>query len=135
MVADFSMPLTISKTFLSQSVKKLIDNGDLMYHKKGKMTGREFLQFFGSEVCRKIYEEIWVSRLIKDVESEASLLAVIDDCRYPNEAEAIQNAGFDIDRKQIKLTDDSIKELGSYEATVKVYKDSTATVKFEVVAE
>ena len=50
-------------------------------------------------------------------------------------AEAIQNAGFDIDRKQIKLTDDSIKELGSYEATVKVYKDSTATVKFEVVAE
>lgn len=50
-------------------------------------------------------------------------------------AEAIQNAGFDIDRKQIKLTDDSIKELGSYEATVKVHKDSTATVKFEVVAE
>jgi ribosome-binding protein aMBF1 (putative translation factor) len=77
-----------------------------MYHKNGKMTGREFLQFFGSEICRRIYEEIWVSRLIKDVESEGSLLAVIDDCRYPNEAEAIQNAG----GKVIRLTRSNYKD-------------------------
>ena len=70
------------------------------------MTGREFMQFFGSEICRKIYEEIWVSRLIKDVESEGSLLAVIDDCRYPNEAEAIQNAG----GKVVRLTRSNYKD-------------------------
>lgn len=97
-----SMPGIIScpKMAKNPQIKKLIDDGTFMYHKKGKMTGREFLQFFGSEVCRKIYEEIWVSRLVKDVESEGSLLAVVDDCRYPNEAEAIQNAG----GKVIKLT-------------------------------
>jgi large subunit ribosomal protein L9 len=50
-------------------------------------------------------------------------------------AEAIQNAGYDVDRKQIKLSNETIKELGSYEATVKVYKGSVATVNFEVVAE
>lgn len=50
-------------------------------------------------------------------------------------AEAIQNAGYDVERKNIKLSNETIKELGSYEATVKVYKDSVATVKFEVVAE
>ena len=50
-------------------------------------------------------------------------------------AEAIQAAGYDIERKQIKLSDDTIKELGTYEATVKVHKDAVATVKFEVVAE
>ena len=50
-------------------------------------------------------------------------------------AEAIQAAGYDVDRKQIKLSSDTIKELGTYEATVKVYKDSVATVKFEVVSE
>ena len=50
-------------------------------------------------------------------------------------AEAIQAAGYDIERKQIKLSSDAIKELGSYEATVKVYKDVVATVKFEVIAE
>lgn len=97
-----SMPgvVTCPKAAKNLQVRKLIDSGVLTYHKKGKMTGREFLQFFGSEVCRRIYEEIWVSRLIKDVESEGSLLAVIDDCRYPNEAEAIQNAG----GKVVKLT-------------------------------
>ena len=50
-------------------------------------------------------------------------------------AEAIQNAGYEVERKNIKLSNETIKELGSYEATVKVYKGSVATVKFEVVAE
>ena len=50
-------------------------------------------------------------------------------------AEAIQAAGYDIDKKQIKLSNESIKELGTYEATVKVHKDAIATVKFDVVAE
>tara|TARA_B110000444_G_C18807506_1_gene580771 strand:- start:1351 stop:1797 length:447 start_codon:yes stop_codon:yes gene_type:complete len=50
-------------------------------------------------------------------------------------AEAIQAAGYDVERKHIKLTSDTIKELGSYEATVRVHKDAVATVKFDVVAE
>ena len=50
-------------------------------------------------------------------------------------AEAIQGAGYDIDRKQISLAEDSIKELGSYEATVKLHKEVVVTVNFEVVAE
>ena len=50
-------------------------------------------------------------------------------------ADAIQAAGYDVDRKQISLADDTIKELGAYECTVKLHKDVTVTVKFEVVAE
>jgi len=50
-------------------------------------------------------------------------------------ADAIQDAGYDIERKQIHLADDTIKELGSYEATVKLHKEVTVTVKFDVVAE
>jgi large subunit ribosomal protein L9 len=50
-------------------------------------------------------------------------------------ADAIQSAGYDIERKQIHLADDTIKELGSYEATVKLHKEVTVTVKFDVVAE
>ena len=50
-------------------------------------------------------------------------------------AEAIQAAGYDIEKKQIKLSNEAIKELGTYEATVKIHKDAVATVKFEVVAE
>ena len=103
-----SMPgvVTCPKSAKTPEVKKLISKGVLIYHKPGKMTGREFLQFFGSEVCRKIYEEIWVARLVKDVESEGSLLAVIDDCRYPNESDAVKDSG----GKVIKLTRSNHKD-------------------------
>lgn len=50
-------------------------------------------------------------------------------------AEAIQAAGHSIERKQIQLGDDSIKELGSYEATIKLHKDVVVTVAFDVVAD
>jgi large subunit ribosomal protein L9 len=50
-------------------------------------------------------------------------------------AEALQRAGLDIDRKQIALVDEHIKELGAYEAKVKLHREVTAIVKFNVVAE
>jgi large subunit ribosomal protein L9 len=50
-------------------------------------------------------------------------------------SDAIQAAGYDVERKQISLAEDTIKELGSYEATVKLHKDVVVTVKFDVVAE
>ncbi|MDZ4823516.1 MAG: 50S ribosomal protein L9 [Flavobacteriales bacterium] len=50
-------------------------------------------------------------------------------------AEALAKAGHVIDRKSISLIDDHIKMLGNYEAKVKLHKDITAIVKFEVVAE
>ena len=49
-------------------------------------------------------------------------------------AESLKEKGHEIDRKKINV-DDSIKELGSYTATVKLYKDIKAEVKFEVVSE
>lgn len=50
-------------------------------------------------------------------------------------AEALAKAGFEIDRKDIALSDDTIKELGEYEATVKLHKEVNQVVKFEVVSE
>lgn len=50
-------------------------------------------------------------------------------------AEALQAAGFQIDRKSISISDEHIKTLGAYEAKVKLHKEVTAVVKFEVVAE
>jgi len=61
--------------------------------KKGPMTVREFLQFFGTDVCRRMHPSIWVDRCINDIKNEQPMLAVIDDCRFPNEIEAIQEIG------------------------------------------
>jgi len=48
-------------------------------------------------------------------------------------ANALKEKGFDVDRRKI-VTDD-IKELGTLAATVNLFKDISATVNLEVVAE
>jgi len=50
-------------------------------------------------------------------------------------SEALLKEGFNIDRKSISLSDEHIKMLGAYEAKIKLHKEVSAMVKFEVVAE
>ncbi len=50
-------------------------------------------------------------------------------------AEAIEKAGFQVDRRSIKIKDEPIKNIGVYEADVKFHKEVTATIKFEIVGE
>ena len=61
--------------------------------KRGPMTAREFLQFLGTDVMRKMYEPIWVKYCIDSIQSEESLIATIDDVRFLNELEAVQKVG------------------------------------------
>jgi len=49
-------------------------------------------------------------------------------------ADAFEKAGFTVDRKVIVLKD-PIKEIGSYHATLKLHKEVTVEVAFEVIAE
>ncbi len=49
-------------------------------------------------------------------------------------ADAFEKAGFAVDRKVIVLKE-PVKEIGSYEATLKLHKEVTVEVAFEVVAE
>ena len=50
-------------------------------------------------------------------------------------AEALTKAGYAVERKNIEINDDTIKQLGTYSAKVRLYKDIAATVNFEVVAD
>lgn len=50
-------------------------------------------------------------------------------------AEAINKKGFDIDRKKIKIKGDTVKEVGSYTAEIKLFKDVVVELDFEVVGE
>ena len=49
-------------------------------------------------------------------------------------ADAFEKAGYTVDRKVIVLKD-AVKEVGSYTATLKLHKEVTIDVAFEVVAE
>ncbi len=50
-------------------------------------------------------------------------------------AEALKLAGFDIERKNIELSENAIKQVGTYQAKIYLFKEISATVSFEVVAE
>lgn len=49
-------------------------------------------------------------------------------------AEALEKLGHNVDRKIIFIKD-SVKELGKYKATVKLHKEVSVEIPFEVVAE
>jgi hypothetical protein len=66
----------------------------------GTMTAREFLQYFGTDVCRHIKDTVWVDSCINRMVNSGTELAIVPDIRFPNEVEAIQRA----DGKVIRLT-------------------------------
>ena len=121
---DMPSVITDKELLKNKEIEKLIANGTLHYHKAGKMTHREFLQFFGTDICRKIYEDIWHSRLIGDINNEQPLVAIIDDCRFINEVKAIQSAGGKVIYLSRNLYEDShsseieLKQCDHFDAVV-----------------
>jgi large subunit ribosomal protein L9 len=50
-------------------------------------------------------------------------------------ATSLQDAGYNIERKDITLADNSIKTIGKYKAEIKVFKGITVNIEFEVAEE
>jgi large subunit ribosomal protein L9 len=50
-------------------------------------------------------------------------------------AEALKEKGFDIDRKNITLPEDQIKEIGSYKAVIRLHREVKVEIAFEIIAE
>lgn len=108
-VEDFRDLVSI---YHNQNIKReiiLVDgNSKIDLHrwvrKTGPMTGREVLQYFGTNIYRKIYGDVWVDACIRQIKkSEAyknGYPCCITDTRFPNECEGVQKAG----GKVIRLT-------------------------------
>jgi large subunit ribosomal protein L9 len=50
-------------------------------------------------------------------------------------AEALKKAGYEVERKNIEMNEDGIKALGTYTAKIRLFKEVSATINFEVIAE
>ena len=50
-------------------------------------------------------------------------------------AEALKEEGFEIDRKDITIKEELIKEVGTYTAMVKLHKEVKVEIPFEIIAE
>jgi len=57
------------------------------------MTAREVMQYVGTNVFRKMQQNVWADATIRKIQDENLPLALIADCRFPNEVEAVKNAG------------------------------------------
>ena len=61
--------------------------------KEGPMSARQVMQFVGTDLFRKMYEKVWVEATIKQIKTEQPELAIVTDCRFPDEIEGIQQVG------------------------------------------
>lgn len=86
--------------------KDFTDVFKFIIHEPGPMTAREFMQFFGTEIMRKIYSNVWIDNTMKRIKKESSELAIVADVRFPNEILSINNNGGSV----IKLTREAFKD-------------------------
>ena len=145
---------------LTQDVKNLGYKNDIVNVKPGY--ARNFLipqgmAILATESARKVLAENMRQQAYKQekIKKEAQELAAVLEglsLRIPAKAaqtgkiygsvnnvqiaNAIKEAkGIEIDRKQILVDDDTIKEVGNYKAKVRLHKDVTVEISFEVFAE
>ena len=145
---------------LTQDVKNLGYKNDIVNVKPGY--ARNFLipqgmAILATESARKVLAENMRQQAYKQekIKKEAEELAAVLEglsLRIPAKAastgkiygsvnnvqiaNAIKEAkGIDIDRKHILVDDDTIKEVGNYKAKVRLHKDVTVEISFEVFAE
>jgi hypothetical protein len=85
--------------------------------KKGRMTARELLQYFGTDIMRKMYHDVWVTHALNKIKSEKSEVSIVADVRFPNEVDAILEAGGEVIKLQrAPLKDDHSSETSLDEA-------------------
>ena len=145
---------------LTQDVKNLGYKNDIVNVKPGY--ARNFLipqgmAILATESARKVLAENMRQQAYKQekIKKEAEEIAAVLEglsLRIPAKAastgkiygsvnnvqiaNAIKEAkGIDIDRKHILVDDDTIKEVGNYKAKVRLHKDVTVEISFEVFAE
>jgi len=88
----------------------LWENMPGIYHQSGPMTIREFLQYLGSDVFRKINSEVWLDTLFRRIKKDNSRLALIGDIRFENEIEGCKSKEAIV----LGLTKDKFKSADSH---------------------
>jgi len=93
--------------------------------KKSFMTAREFMQYLGTDIFRTIKPDIWSQKCIAQILSEGTDFAVVSDCRFPDEVEAIKEAGgkiIKLDKRSSKKdqhsSENALSDFDEYDAVI-----------------
>ena len=104
------------------------ESSGIVFHEPGFMTGREVMEFVGTSVFRRIYSDVWVNATINQIKRDNTKLAIICDCRFPNEVDAIKQAS----GKVVRLTRDPFNSSFSSESALDVDKYDWANFDFVI---
>jgi hypothetical protein len=85
--------------------------------KQGPMTAREVMEVVGTDLFRKIKGDVWVSTTLRKIQQDKAEIAVIVDCRFPNEVDSIKTHG----GKIIRLTRNPFNSSATAEAALDSY--------------
>ena len=147
------------EVILKEDVANLGYKDDIVHVKDGY--GRNFLipqgkAVIASESARKVLAVVLKQRAhkIAKIKEEAEALAekmkgvsltigaktsstgtIFGSVTNIQIAEELAKLGFEIDRKIIRIKEDAVKEVGSYNATVRLHKEVSVEIPFEVVSE
>lgn len=58
-----------------------------------QLSAREVMQIVGTDMFRRLQHNVWADATIRKILDEQLPLALVADCRFPNEVDAIKNAG------------------------------------------
>ncbi len=81
--------------------RKIERNGESSFdYAEGPMSGREIMQLFGTEICRKLYGDCWARGTYNKIKAEGFELALVADARFPNEI----SMGTTVKAKTVRLS-------------------------------
>jgi hypothetical protein len=58
-----------------------------------RMTAREVMQYVGTDIFRTMKTDVWSAATIRRIQKDSPFLALVADCRFPNEVECIKKVG------------------------------------------
>ena len=121
---NFLIPQKLAIVATESAQKILAENTRQRAHKEAK------LKALAMELAEKLQNKQVV--IATKTSSSGKIFGSVNTIQL---AEAINKKGFEIDRKQIKIAEDSIKEVGKYTAKIKLHKEVVVDLEFEVVTE
>jgi len=63
------------------------------YWDNHQLSAREVLQIVGTDMFRKMQQNVWSDATIRKIGKDKPEMAIIADCRFPNEVDVVKGAG------------------------------------------
>ncbi len=121
---NYLIPQKLAILATSSSKKVLSENLKQRAHKEAKLKEVALKQ---AEILKSISIVIGAK-----TSSTGKIFGSVNNIQV---AEALKEKGFEVDRKQITIKEDSIKEIGKHTAKVKFHREVVVELEFEVIAE